>query len=91
MLYMDESHQPELNTNLVSDRPEIEKTVRRVCKLLNKLSQDGAIYAHGWVGAELINSPVGDEERAIELSRIIQRQIEKELRSVHSAKGSSTN
>ncbi|MEI9425309.1 hypothetical protein O7A70_29550 [Mesorhizobium sp. Cs1299R1N1] len=59
--------------------------------MLNKLSQDGAIYAHGWVGAELINSLVGDEERAIELSRILQRQIEKELRSVYGAKRSSTN
>ncbi|WP_032935404.1 hypothetical protein [Mesorhizobium sp. WSM3626] len=91
MLYMDESNQAELNANLTRDRPEIAKTVRRVCKLLNKLSQDGAIYAHGWVGAELINSLVDDEEKAIELSRIIQRQIEKELQSVHGADGSPTN
>ncbi|TPJ32734.1 hypothetical protein [Mesorhizobium sp. B2-6-5] len=38
MLYLDESQRADLNANIIRERPEIEKTVSCVCKLLNKLS-----------------------------------------------------
>jgi hypothetical protein len=91
MLYLDENRQAELNANLVRDRPEIKRIVRAVCKLLNTLSQDGAMYAHAWVGPELINSLTDDKEQAIELSRIIQRQIEREMQMVHAPESPTVN
>ncbi|MER8638688.1 hypothetical protein [Mesorhizobium sp. M1365] len=80
MLYTSEGRQDELTANIIRDRPEIEKAVKKACKLLNKLTPDGALYASAWVLADLIVSLMPDEEKALELSRIVQGQIEREFK-----------
>lgn len=83
VLYKDEDRQEELNANLKRDRVEIQKAVKKACKVLNKLSPDGAIYGSGWVLADLIVSLTDDEEEALELLRIVRGQIEREFKMAY--------
>ena len=89
VLYNDEDRQVELTANLKRDRPEIQKAVKKACKVLNKLSPDGAIYGSGWVLADLIVSLMDDEEEALELLRIVQGQIEREFKMAYADKQES--
>ncbi|ESX54732.1 hypothetical protein X760_27850 [Mesorhizobium sp. LSHC422A00] len=52
-------------------------------QLLNDLTPDGALYASGWIIADLIVSLMPNEEEAKELSRIGQGQIEREFKAAY--------
>ncbi|TPJ32732.1 hypothetical protein [Mesorhizobium sp. B2-6-5] len=86
LLYNDENRQGELAANLKRDRPEIQRAVKKACKVLNRLSPDGAIYGSGWVLADLIVSLMDDEEGALELLRMVQGQIEREFKMAYADK-----
>jgi hypothetical protein len=90
LLHTDEGRQNELKANLTRDRQSIEKAVKKACTILNKLTPDGAIHGAGWILVDLIRSLALDEEQAVELSRIIQRQIERDLR-IHASAARSLN
>lgn len=83
VLYNAEGRQDELTANIMRDRPEIEMAVKRACNILNRLTPDGALYAGGWLLTDLIVSLMPDEEKALELSRIVQRQIEREFKNAY--------
>ena len=83
VLYTAEGRQEELSVNIVRDRPEIEKAAKKACKILNKLTPDGAIFATGWIMTDLIVSLMPIEEEAKELSRIVQGQIEREFKTAY--------
>ncbi|ESX91301.1 hypothetical protein [Mesorhizobium sp. LSHC412B00] len=83
VLYTAEKRQDELIANIMRDRPEIEKAVKKACKVLNKLTPDGALYASGWIIADLIVSLMSSEEEARELSRIVQGQIQREFKTAY--------
>ena len=83
VLYRDENRQDELTANLRRDRPEIEKAVKKACKILNNLSPDGAIFGGGWVLADLIVSLMDNEEEALELLKKVQGQIEREFKTAY--------
>lgn len=51
--------------------------------MLNKLTPDGTLYASGWVLTDLIVSLMPDEGKAQELFRIVQSQIESELKAAY--------
>ncbi|WP_027057349.1 hypothetical protein [Mesorhizobium loti] len=90
VLYAAEGRQGELSVNIERGRQEIEKAVKNACKILNKLTPDGAIYAAGWLMSDLIVSLMPDEEKAKELSRIVNDQIEREFKTAYAklARGS---
>ena len=83
VLYTAKDRQDELAVNIARNRPEIERAVKKACKVLNKLTPDGALYASGWVLTALIVSLMPEEESARELFRIMQRQIEGELKTAY--------
>ena len=81
VLYTAEGRQDELTSTIMRDRSEIEKA--EACKILNKLTPDGAIFATGWIMTDLIVSLMPNEEEAKELSRIVQGQIEREFKTAY--------
>jgi hypothetical protein len=83
VLYTAEGRQEELSANIMRDRPEIQKAAKKACKILNKLTPDGAIFATGWIMTDLIVSLMPNEEEAKELSRIVQGQIEREFKTAY--------
>ncbi|MER9353308.1 hypothetical protein NKI61_08400 [Mesorhizobium sp. M0514] len=83
VLYTAEQRHDELTANIMRDRPEIEKAVKKACKVLNKLTPDGALYASGWIITDLIVSLMPNEEEAKELFRIVQGQIEREFKTAY--------
>ena len=83
VLYTAEERQDELTANIARDRQEIEKAAKKACKILNKLTPDGALFASGWIITDLIVSLMPNEEEAKELSRIVQGQIEREFKTAY--------
>ena len=83
VLYAAEGRQDELSVNIERERQEIEKAVRKACKILNKLTPDGAIFAAGWLMSDLIVSLMPDEDKAKQLSRTVQDQIEREFKTAY--------
>ncbi|MER8569698.1 hypothetical protein NKH85_28660 [Mesorhizobium sp. M0924] len=83
VLYTAQKRQDELISNIMRDRPEIEKAVKKACKVLNKFTPDGALYASNRIIADLIVSLMPSEEEARELSRIVQGQIQREFKTAY--------
>ena len=69
--------QADLNAHIKKEMPDIQRVARKVARLLNSLSPEGAVYTHTMLGADLIASVMEDGDMAVGFSKHLQGEIEK--------------